>query len=156
MVLFTELAALGFHQNDSGACEVGFVECLAFNNRRLRRRRITGDLSLRIGRRVLLNGWHEYVRHDGGQHPKDDNRNRQRPKQFRGARAFHLFDIDRLRVRLGGGHAAVTVHATAAPSWVTECSSRTWPSTLIRQPTESPSTCATRLNVAEAAIVVSE
>jgi hypothetical protein len=116
VVLLTDLATLGFQQKDRNARVVRFVEVVALVDRRLRRRRIAGNQRTGVVGGDVVEGRHEDIRDHRDQDPEDDDRNRQYPKQFREARALDGFGIALRFLSYCSGHAAVTVHATAAPS----------------------------------------
>src|ERR1700733_7107480 len=126
MILLAELSVLGFQQQDRNTRVIRFVEVVALVDRRLCRRRIAGHERTGVVGGDVVEGRHEDVRDHRDQDPEDDDRNRQYPKQFRESGALDGFFLFRgWWVSHRGGHAAVTVHATAAPWCETDCSSRT-------------------------------
>ena len=117
MVRFVELAVLGLQKGNGNTRVVRFVEVVALMDRRLCRRRIAGNQRTGVFGGDVVEGRHEDVRDHREQDPEDDDRNRQYPKQFREAGALDRLGMFRgWRVSHCGGHAAVTVHATAALS----------------------------------------
>ena len=117
VVPFVELAALGLQKGNGNTGVVGFIEIVALMDRRLCRRRIAGNKRTGVFGGDVVEGRHENVRDHRDQNPEDDDRNRQYPKQFREAGALYRFGMFRgWWVSHCGGHAAVTVHATAALS----------------------------------------
>src|ERR1700733_339502 len=131
------------------AVAVGFLEYFSDVYECFCRRGVQWDQGalVRFGHRLELRD--DHIDHDHQRDPPEQDQQRKLTDRPGEECPLRLFGAD------GAGHAESTWHHTPACSPVAVCSDRTWPSTVIRQPTLPPATCAGISAVAVVNTVVS-